>query len=318
MKAVLYRSYGEAKVLEIGTVEAPLPRRTEVLVRVAAAALNPKDILTRKGKFKLFTGRRFPMVPGLDIAGEVIAKGSAVATYDIGQRVHGMLNGWRGGGCAEQAVAGESELAPIPTEMSVVQAAALPLAGMTALQALRDLLRVKEGERVCINGASGGVGTLAVQIAKLLGAQVVAVCSGRNAALVAGLGADEVVDYTHTDVTRSGPYDAFFDVFGNCPPARVSRALPSGRHCTTVPSPGAILRELQGRLLGRPRRMVIVRGNGADLRQLDQWYAARGLDIVVDRVLPFSQAAEAHRYLETKRARGKVVLVPDPLFDHQA
>jgi len=312
MQAVLYDRFGPPEVLRLGELPAPTLRRGEVLVRVHAAALNPKDVLVRKGKFRLLAGRRFPRVPGYDLAGEVVTSHHTVSDLTAGARVHGMVNAWRGGTCAELCAVPANELAPWPPGLSAPEAAALPLAALTALQALRDQLRLRGGERLLINGASGGVGTVAVQIARILGARVTAVCSARNAALVQELGADAVLDYTQTDPLAGATWDAIFDVFGNLDIRRVRPALRrGGAYVTTIPSSRTVLDVARSRLRGPAIRLVVVRSNRADLVQLGAWVADGRLRPVLDRVLPLAESRAAHAVLETKRARGKVVLTLD-------
>lgn len=309
MRAVIYRRFGPPDVVEVDTLPAPSPDGRHVLVDVRAAALNPKDVLVRKGRMRWAGARKLPGTPGYDLAG-VVAPGGGAGDFVEGQAVFGMVNGMNGRTCAERVRVDVDELAPLPAGLSFPEAASLPLVGQTALQALRDCLRVEAGQHVVVHGASGGVGTVAVQIAKALGADVTAVCSAVNAELVRGLGADHVVDYRAEDVTAGPPrFHAFFDVFGNQRPARARRALlAGGRFCTTVPRAGSLLDEGLARL-GLPRpRLVIVRSRRRDLEQLAAWVAEGRLRPIVDRVLPLEQCAEAMAYLETRRARGKVVL----------
>lgn len=310
MRAVYYDRFGSVDVLKVGDLPAPEPGSGEVLVRVAAAALNPKDVLVRKGKFRLMSGRRFPRIPGYDFAGTVEKLGNGVSGVAPGEEVYGMVNAWSGGTCAELVAVPAGELAPRPPSLSMEEAAAVPLAALTALQALRDLLGVRPGDRVTINGASGGVGLFAVQIASLLGGKVVGICSARNAGLVHELGASEVIPYDEEDLPAPDRRsDAFFDVFGNRPYPLVRQDLNHPhRHVTTVPGGGAILREITSRLLGRSVRMVLVKSNRPDLEQLTRWIDTGELRSVVDKVWPLEDSSEAHAYLETRRARGKVVL----------
>jgi NADPH:quinone reductase-like Zn-dependent oxidoreductase len=191
----------------------------------------------------------------------------------------------------------------------MVEAASLPLVGLTALQALRDELGVRGGDHVLLNGASGGVGTVAIQIGKALGARVTAVCSDRNAELVRSLGADAVLDYRREDISAARGLDHVFDIYGTLPYARARPMLrPGGRYCTAVPSPPAILRGLLRRAGLHRAALVVVRSRREDLEQLTRWVQQGALAPVVDRVLSLEQAAEGHAYLETRRARGKVVL----------
>ncbi len=182
MRAIRFHRYGPPGVLRWEEAPDPVPGRGEVRVRVRAAALNPKDALVRKGKLRLFTGwQRFPLASGYDLAGVVDALGPGVRSVAAGDAVFSMIQSWRAGACAELAVVPERELARKPASLSMTEAAAVPLAASTALQALRDLLHVRAGDEVVLNGASGGVGVFAIQIAKILGARAVAVCSRKNA-----------------------------------------------------------------------------------------------------------------------------------------
>lgn len=310
MKAISYARFGPPEVLEIGERPEPTPARGEVRVRVHAAALNPKDVLLRKGKMRWLPAGSLPRIPGYDFAGTLLDSAPGLPT---GSEVFGMIQRNGGGASAEVARVPVGELAAKPSGLSMAEAAALPLAGLTALQALRDELGVTPGQRVLLNGASGGVGTLAVQIAKALGTEVVAVCSGRNAALVRELGADRVIDYTSEDPTAERGLDHVFDIYGNLPWARTKAMLHSrGRYCTTVPQPGAIVRGALRRVGLHRAALVVVRSKRADLERLSRWVTHGALRPVVDRTLPWTDAVAAHEYLETRRARGKVVLT----FDH--
>ena len=311
MRAIRFHRYGPPGVLRWEEAPDPVPGRGEVRVRVRAAALNPKDALVRKGKLRLFTGwQRFPLASGYDLAGVVDALGPGVRSVAAGDAVFSMIQSWRAGACAELAVVPERELARKPASLSMTEAAAVPLAASTALQALRDLLHVRAGETVVLNGASGGVGVFAIQIAKILGARAVAVCSRKNAELVTSLGADEVLPYDEAPLTaRRRRFDAIFDIFGSAPFPKVTHLLgPRGRYATTLPRPSTAARDLLTRHTRRPARLVVVKSDSRDLAQLASWIDEGALRPVIDRVWPIADAAEAHVYLETKRARGKIVL----------
>lgn len=312
MRIVQFQSYGTPEVLEVGAADKPEPGAGEVCVRVAAAAVNPKDCLVRKGKFHWITGRKFPQTLGQDFAGQVEAIGRNVSGITPNQRVFGMLNRWSGGAYGDYLIAPFSEFADMPKTISYEQAAAVPLAAQTALQALRDLAQLKSGQRVLINGASGGVGSFAVQIAKILGTHVTAVCSQNNATLVSELGADEVVDYRVTDpLSLTQRFDVFFDVFGNKNFPRAKHLLGQrGVYIQTIPN----LKNAGWHLATRAwpfRRglLVVVRSRRADLETLAGWISAGKLHPLIDRSLPLADVQDAHTYVETKRARGKVVLV---------
>jgi len=314
VRAIRFHRYGPADVLRWEEAPDPTPRRGEVRVRVRAAGLNPKDVLVRKGKLRLFTHGRFPQGSGYDLAGEVDALGPGVRSLRLGEPVFAMIQSWRAGACAELAVVPEGQLAPKPSSISMTEAAGVPLAALTALQALRDLLRIRRGQRVALNGASGGVGVFAVQIARILGADTTAVCSARNAEWVRALGADRVLPYDERPLAEaSETFDAVFDIFGTAPHPRVKHLLTErGRYVTTIPNAQNAARDVLTRFTSRPARLVVVRSRRRDLAQLARWIDAGELAPVIDRVWPMPEAAEAHRYLETKRAKGKVVLeVPE-------
>jgi NADPH:quinone reductase-like Zn-dependent oxidoreductase len=311
MKAIQFDRYGAPSVLTCREVERPVYGPEELLVRVRAAGVNPKDCLVRKGKFRWFTGRRFPLGLGHDFAGTMEAAGRQVDAFQIGDAVYGMTNGWKGRTYAEFVAVRVSEIALKPADLSFEEAAAVPLAAQTALQALRDLGRVTPSHRVLINGAAGGVGTFAIQIARILGAQVTAVCSGRNADMVRRLGADQVIDYTREDLRQlSDPVDVFFDVFGNRRFPEIRPTLtPRGRFISTVPGLPILKWGLLSRMSSGPKaHLVVVKSRAADLQTLSAWIEAQLLSPVVDRAYPLEEVQKAHAYIETKRARGKVVL----------
>jgi NADPH:quinone reductase-like Zn-dependent oxidoreductase len=200
MRALTYDRYGPSDVLVVREVATPRPGPGEMLVRVRAAALNPKDIFIRKGRFRLLSGGQSPKIVGLDFAGEVVEMGRGSRAHAPGDRVFGFLNHWSAirGTVAEYVAAPGRQLAAMPRSNSFEEAAATPLAGSTALQALRDLARVRPGDRVCIHGASGGVGTFAIQIAKILGAHVTTTSGAASRKHCLDLGADEALDYAGT------------------------------------------------------------------------------------------------------------------------
>ena len=309
MRAVVIDRYGGPEVLRQATVPRPVPIRGQVLVRTRFVGVNPKDVIVRKGKFKVATGKKFPLIVGHDIAGEVVEVGAG-ADLAEGDRVFGMINDFAGRAYAQFAAVDAQQLAKVPSSIELRIAAAVPLAAQTALQALRDDARIEAGQRVLINGASGGVGVFAVQIAKILGAEVTAVCSQRNTDLVTELGADRVIDYTQTELVElDATFDAIFDVFGNYSFDKLKHLLePLGTYVQTIPS-GRILRDVARTLLRRKRaKLVLVKSRRDQLDWLRQQIDTGSLRVVVDRSFALEDAAEAHRYMETKRARGKVVL----------
>jgi NADPH:quinone reductase-like Zn-dependent oxidoreductase len=313
VKAVYYRRPGSPDVLEYGDKPEPRISARQLLVRVRAAGVNPVDCKMRAMRVRP-PWQRFPVVPGSDIAGDVVRVGESVTRFQPGDAVYAMLSPFKGGAYAEYAAVPERQAARKPVDVTFEAAAAVPVAGLTALQALRDTGRLKPGDRVLINGASGGVGSFAVQIAKALGASVTAVTSNRNLDWVKALGADRVVDYQREDFTRSGErYAIVFDTvstssFGRCKPV----LTPRGTYVRTLPSASTILHAVTSAIsFGRRARIFVLRTRSADLDRLRELIEAGRVIPQVDRVFPLSQAAQAHAASESGRARGKLVLRVD-------
>lgn len=314
MDAMTIRRYGGPEAIERRQVEVPDIGPRDLLVRVVAAGVNPADGNIRGGRFRFVARIRFPFILGSDVAGEVVAVGGAVTRFRRGDAVYAMRDVVAGGGYAEYIAIPEEHAAHKPGSLTFAEAAAAPLAALTAFQALRDLGDVRAGQRVAVNGASGGVGTFAVQLAKAFGAEVTAICSEPNHALVRELGAEHTLDYRQTDFTRTGGrYDTIFDVAGHRGPWRCRRALtPTGRYVSTVPSPANFaLQFATRRTAGRRVRAVFVEPRGADLEELRRYFDAGQLRAIVDRTYPLAAAAAAHDYSATGRTRGKLVLIGD-------
>lgn len=305
MHAVEYDRYGPSEVLNLREVPDAQLRPGTVLVRVTAVSVNPKDTFVRKGRFRLQAGRSFPKRTGYDASGIVAASGAAA--FATGDRVFGMLNGWSGGAAAELVAWPADELAAAPRTIPLIEAAAVPLAASTALQALRDHLAVKAGQSILINGASGGVGSFAVQIARTMGARVTAICGADRLEHVAALGADAAHDYACG--LPSGRFDGIFDVFGNLQRGEVQRLSASGgRFVTTVPSRANLRAALA--IWRRPRtRIVNVKARSSDLALLAGLIDAGKVRVNIDRCFSAADAAAAHRHVEGKHTKGKVLLV---------
>jgi len=326
MRAIVARGHGGPKVLRTEEVERPEARGRKVLIKVHAAGVNPVDWRTRRGELRPLSFLMPHRVPGRDVAGVVVDVGDAVRGFGVRDRVFAMLDGVSGGGYAEYAVAGEDAIAKMPENLSFEEAAAVPLAALTAVQAIRDALRevtrnaphaCDTGElarrKVLINGASGGVGTFAVQFAKISGSEVTAVCSAESAALARELGADHVVNYEEEDfATYEERYDVIFDVVGNRSFGACRRALrPAGVYVTTEPGPRNFLSRVATVPAQRKARVVLVKPSGEDLSLLKQLFEAGRLRVVLDSVYPLEEAAEAHAHGEAGHARGKIVLRVD-------
>ncbi len=316
MRALTYAGYGSSGRLAIRDLAVPRPGRGEVLVQVRAAALNPKDVFTLKGRFRLLSSRRFPKIVGLDFAGEVAAAGPGRVALRSGDAVYGFLSGFSAvrGTMAEQVVVPAGWLAAKPRRASFDEAAAIALAGSTALQALRDVARLRPGDRILIHGASGGVGALAIQLAKLYGAHVTSTSGAASLERCRALGADEALDRDAGDfLTRLRDLRVVLDVFGNLSLSRVRPALrPGGVFVTTVPSRRIVLDTVRTALGTVRARLVSVQPRTADLELLARYVDDGRLRPQIDRVFPFDEAVEAVRHVEARRAHGKVVVSIGP------
>ena len=321
MKAIVYRNYGSPDVLCCEEVDTPPPGDDEVLVGVRAASVNPADWHFMRGEpylIRAMTGLRKPrdIRFGADLAGEVKAAGKNVTRFRPGDAVFGSSRG----AFAEYVCANENRLALKPANATFEQAAAAPIAGVTALQGLRDKGRIERGQAVLINGASGGVGTFAVQIAKSFGANVTGVCSARNAALVRSIGADEVIDYTIEDFTRSTRrYDLILDCIGNHTLSEYRRVMsPHGTYVGVGGPAGGWLKPMVlplksvvlTRLVGQNLMSLLARVNRDDLIVLKEMIEAGTIVPVIDKRFTLFAVPVAIRYLETGHARGKVVINP--------
>jgi 2-desacetyl-2-hydroxyethyl bacteriochlorophyllide A dehydrogenase len=312
MKAAVIDRYGSPDVLRYADVDKPGIKSDQMLVRVYASSVNPIDWKIRKGLLQFLTGYQFPLILGFDAAGEVVEVGSQVTRFRVGDAIYARLDQIAGGAYAEYAAVAEKVAALKPANMSYAEAAAVPLAGLTALQALRDEGHFQSGQRVLINGASGGVGTYAVQIARVLGAaEVVGVCSARNANLVKSLGCDRVIDYQQQDFTQdAAQYDMVFDVVGNRSFDDCRRILqPNGNYVTTQPYPANYVQSLLTTFLPGPKyKVILLKSNAADLEFLKAHIEAGQIRSVIDRTYPLAETAAAHRHGETERTVGKVVI----------
>ncbi len=318
MKAVYFERFGPSDVLRYGDWPRPVPRPDEVLIEVHAAAVNPRDWLIRSGRYPLrWLLPRLPFVLGSDVSGVVAQVGGRVRGFDRGDEVYAMQPSSRGfGGYAEAVAVPARAVARKPRTMTHEEAAGVPLAALTALQALRDDARLAAGQKVVVVGASGGVGHYAVQIARALGAEVAGVSSTANVELVKSLGADRVVDYkaARFQDVLSG-YHVVFDVVGRESLASCARVLrPGGTYVTTIPRLSTGYEALATRLRravsrrARRSRVVLVRARGRDLERLTRWIEDGRLTTVIDSVHPLEDAARAHDLSRTFRARGKLIL----------
>jgi NADPH:quinone reductase-like Zn-dependent oxidoreductase len=310
MKAVVIRRYGATDVLQYEELEQPQIQPDQLLVRVYASSVNPIDWKTRKGMLSLLTGNKFPMILGFDVAGEVVAVGSQVTRFQVGDAIYGSTK-FPGGAYAEFAAIPENLAALKPTNLSYEEAATVPLAAMTALQSLRDLGHILPRQKVLINGAAGGVGIFAVQITKALDAEVTGVCSTRNLEFVKSLGADRVIDYTQQDFTSEKiQYDIIFDVVAKRSLADCKKVLkPNGIFVSTLPNPDILIQGFFSMFLpGQKAKLILEKPNAQDLVYLKELIETGKVRTVIDRTYPLQELAAAHTYSESERAVGKIAI----------
>lgn len=318
MKAVVYHSYGNSNVLKIEEVEKPIPNDDEALIRVCASSLNPADWYAMTGLLlaRFGNGLRKPNATrlGTDFSGVVEAVGKGVTQFQPGDKVYGA----RSGAWAEY-ICVRSFIFPKPANITFEQAGGVAVAAITALQGLRDYGKLQSGQKVLINGASGGVGTFAVQIAKALGAEVAGVCSPGNVWLIQALGADRVIDYTREDFTSNRQsYDLLLDIAGSRSFREYKRILKPNAHVVIVGGPksnrvvGALGHVIRSQLwaigFGIKPTFFVARFNHPDFQLLGQWLTSGQVKPVVDRVYPLSEISAAMRYLEDGHTKGKIIV----------
>jgi NADPH:quinone reductase-like Zn-dependent oxidoreductase len=332
MLAYVLRRYGPPEGASLMEVPAPTLGPRDILVDMRAAGLNPVDVGFRQGRLRPIYRLKLPLVLGSEFAGEVVAVGDQVQRFSAGDRVFARVEKGRLGAFAQQAAVGEDCAAHMPSSLDFEAAAGVPLAALTALQALRDELGLKRGQKVFISGGAGGVGTFAIQIAKWLGAHVTTTASKRGEALVRALGADEVIDYTTEDIWRLGKdFDAGLDLIGGETLDGMFKIMRPGTKIVSVaavPEPRTARLDLGGRRLlavafwaisygvrqrarraGVDYRYLFMHPSGNDLAQLADLIEQGRLRVIIDKAYPFAEIAEALAYLERGRAKGKVVVV---------
>jgi NADPH:quinone reductase-like Zn-dependent oxidoreductase len=320
MKAIVYHRYGSPDVLQLKEVEKPAPKDNEALVQVHAASVNAADWHMLRGRpflLRVVWGLVGPKnrILGADIAGRVDAVGGNAKQFQPGDEVFGDLSEWGRGGFAEYACVPEKALALKPARMTFEEAAAVPVAAVVALQGLRDEGHIQPGQKVLVNGASGGVGTFAVQIAKYFGAEVTGVCSTRKLDMVRSIGADQVIDYTQEDFTQSGQrYDLVLDVAAYRSISDYRRVLsPTGIYVLVG---GSMARIIQASFTGRKNiRTLGVKPNKEDLVLVKGLLEAGEVVPVVDRRYPLHEVAEALRYYGGGHAQGKVVITVEHTYE---
>lgn len=304
MKAMIIITYGPPETLTLSEVDDPGDLKNgEILVEIHASSVNPVDCKIRSGKFKFLTGRKFPKILGGDFAGIVLESKSP--KYIEGDEVFGLANYFKGGGYAEKIVVTEKNLSLKPKNMDLSESAVLPLVGLASIQALTKKARIKEGDRILINGCSGGVGSTAVQLAKYYNSEVTGVCSTKNLEFSRSLGVDKVIDYTKEPVIDQVLYDIIFDTIGNLKFGQAKKTLkPKGTFVTTATSFNLVLLSLLHKV-----KMVNAKPSDSDLKLLADISSKGFIRPVIDKVYNLTELPEAHKYSETGRVRGKLSIV---------
>lgn len=313
MKAMAIKSYGSIDSLELIEIPERKPGANEVRVKVIGSALNPADSKVLTGKIKFLHGRKFPLVVGYDFAGEIDLVGGGVTSFKVGDRVFGFLpysmSNNQGTFC-EKIIAKVGAISKIPTALTFEQAASCATAPLTALQGLRKTLMKQNGKRILINGASGGVGAFAVQMAKILGAHVTATCSSGSVEFVKSLGADEVIDYRKTPALEmTSTYNVVFDVASNLSFFKARKLLErGGRYVTLLPSPAVMGGVLISPVLSQKCSMVMVKSIDKDLEQISKWVDEKRLRIPIEKTYPLKDLAQALHHLDKGGVQGKIAI----------
>jgi len=315
MKAAIINQFGNPDVFEIKDIEKPVIKPDQVLIKVNAVSINPIDWKQRKGNHKFILGSPFPIILGYDVCGEVVEVGHEIDKLRIGDIIFGVLDNKYGGALAQFAVGHEKCFSIKPKDISNKEAAAFPMVALTALQALRDKANLKEGQTILVNGASGGVGHVAIQIARIMGAKVIAVASSNSKDFVEQFKPDLFIDYKESDVLKlDEKVDVFFDVFGNY-------TFPKAKHLL---NPGGIYLNLnylnsltkmpinkfhQLFSKGKKAKTLLMKHNSSDLEMIATWIKEDKLKINVDKSFQLEQIAEAHEYAQKGHNKGKNVVV---------
>lgn len=312
MKAAIINKFGSSDVFEISDIQIPAPKDDQVLVRVFATSINPIDWKQRKGNHRFILGSPFPIVLGYDVCAEIIETGRKITKFNVGDIVFGVLNNKYGGALAEYAVGTEKCFVLAPRNIRFEDAAAFPMVSLTSLQAFRDKANLKPGMTVLVNGASGGVGHIAVQIAKLMGARVIAVSSSRNQSFVETLEPFQFIDYTKQDILKLYvKVDVFFDVSGVYSFPKCLHLLNHGGvYITTLPRPKILIHKLlQLFTRGKKVKTLLMKHSSTDLEQVAQWIRNGKLKVELDEIFNLNNISAAHNYAEAGHSKGKNVVV---------
>ncbi|NER83827.1 MAG: NAD(P)-dependent alcohol dehydrogenase [Leptolyngbya sp. SIO1D8] len=312
MKAVIFERFGPPSVLQYRVVGEPLFNDNQLLIKVKACSINPVDYKIRRGDLKMISGKKFPKACGSDFSGVVEGVGKSVKRFQPGDEVYGSLSALRGGAYAEMVVADEELVSLKPDGVSYVEAACLPIAALTALKSLKDLGGIKQGHHVLINGCTGGVGSMATQMAKrYFGAKVTGVCRTQNVDLARELGADDVIDYRKDDLRSSNSsFDIFFDVASATSyPAAKKHLKPKGTYIFTLPGLQSMLVwPILSFFSSRKSKVILLKKHREDWELLNKIVQQGCLKVMVDKVFPIEEIEAAHEYAESGKVRGKIAI----------
>ncbi|MEE4196474.1 MAG: NADP-dependent oxidoreductase [Bacteroidales bacterium] len=312
MKAAIIKKFGSPGVFELANIPRPKVGHNQLMIKVRAVGINPIDWKQRKGNHKFILGSPFPIVLGYDVCGEVVETGREITQFKKGDQVFGVLDNKYGGALAEFAVGHENCFAPKPENIYDAEAAAFPMASLTALQALRDKSRLQKGQTVLVLGASGGVGHMAVQIAKIIGAKVIAVASGTSKKFVDSFLPDEFINYREQDILAlQQKVDVFFDVAGIYSFPQCKHLLnPGGVYINTLPRPKILVHKLlQWFTPGKKVKTLLMKHNPQDLRLVKRWIEENKIIVSIDRSYSLDNISEAHAFAQQGHTQGKNVVL---------
>jgi NADPH:quinone reductase-like Zn-dependent oxidoreductase len=311
MKALVINKFGNPDVFEISDISEPELKANEILIEVTAGSVNPIDWKQRRGNHRFIFGSPFPIVLGYDVAGIVVKRGSDIEKFEVGDRVCGVLNNKYGCGLGMFAKGTEKCFAKVPDDMDLSESAAIPLAGLTALQALRDFGKVGKENKILIIGAAGGVGHYAVQIAAILGAKIFAVAGKSHKDFIEKLANVVFIDYNSTDILKTDErFDVIFDVVGKYSfPKCKKLLLPGGIYITTLPRPKIIIHTIISFFTqGKKVKTLLMKHNSSDLQQILEWIEDKRLKICIDKVFHIDNVSKAHEYSEAGHTEGKILI----------
>jgi NADPH:quinone reductase-like Zn-dependent oxidoreductase len=311
MKAAVINSFGSSKVFNIADIPVPEISENELLIEVVSGSVNPVDFKQRKGNHKLIFGSDFPIVLGYDVAGTVAKTGKDIHDFQNGDKVCGVLNNKYGGGLGEFAKGTEKCFALLPDNVDITNSAALPLAGLTALQALRDKANLKKDDKILIIGAAGGVGHFATQIASIYEAEITVTSSNRHKKFLEGLANVNFIDYTKTDICKlNQQFHVIFDTVGKYSFLKLKHMLlPGGIYINTLPRPKILAHKFVSLFTKNKKvKTLLMKQNKNDLKLLVSWVSDGKLNIFIDEEFPLSKVGEAHSYMEEGHTEGKILI----------